>query len=202
MNRSFLIRIIPIIVIAGIVFNGCAVGPDFQKPETETPEYFFNYDSLEVDTLVNLKWWEIFNDPVLDTIVVTALRENRNVNIAIARIEEARASLGFTEADIYPRLDIQGGAARGNFNGGLKFDSETNNFFIAPVVNWEIDFWGKFRRATESAQAEYLASEFSLRTIQISLITEVVSTIFYCLTIEIDLKFPRKLSIPVLKASE
>jgi multidrug efflux system outer membrane protein len=166
----------------GVFLYSCAVGPDFQKPETHVPKYFTNYDSLAVDTLVNVKWWEIFNDPILDTLVLTALQENKNVNIAISRIEEARANLGFTEADIFPRVDLQGSATRGTYvGGGLKLDSESNGFFIAPVVNWEIDFWGKFRRANESAQAQYLASEFSLRKIQISLISEVVSTYFLLL---------------------
>jgi len=170
------------LLLLAIILYSCAVGPDFQKPEMQTPKYFSNYDSLAVDTLVNLKWWDIFNDPVLDTIVITALKENKNVNIAIARIEEARANLGFTEADIYPGIDLQGDATRGNYaGGGVKLDSEANGFFIAPVVNWELDFWGKFRRANESAQAQYLASEFSLRKIQISLITEVVSTYFLLL---------------------
>jgi multidrug efflux system outer membrane protein len=170
------------LLLLGVFLYSCAVGPDFQKPETQVPKYFTNYDSLAVDTLVNLKWWEIFNDPTLDTLVITALQQNKNVNIAISRIEEARANLGFTEADIYPRFDIQGEAKRGNYAGsGIQLDSETNGFFIAPVVNWEIDFWGKFRRANESAQAQYLASEFSLRKIQISLISEVVSTYFLLL---------------------
>ena len=181
MNRRSKKYSVASLLLLGTILYSCAVGPDFQKPEMQTPKYFTNYDSLAVDTLVNLKWWEIFNDPILDTLVVTALIENKNVNIAIARIEEARANLGFTEADIFPRFDIQGGATRGNFTGGIKLDSETNNFFIAPVVNWELDFWGKFRRANESAQAEYLASEFSLRKIQVSLISEVVSTYFLIL---------------------
>jgi multidrug efflux system outer membrane protein len=175
--------------LLGVFLYSCAVGPDFQKPETQTPAYFFNSDSSAVDTLVNLKWWEIFNDPTLDTLVITALQQNKNVNIAISRIEEARANLGFTEADIFPRVDLQGSATRGTYvGGGLKLDSESNGFFIAPVVNWEIDFWGKFRRANESAQAQYLASEFSLRKIQISLITEVVSTYFLLLDYKDRLK--------------
>jgi outer membrane protein, multidrug efflux system len=179
--------------LLGIIFYSCAVGPDFQKPETQVPKYFTNYDSLAVDTLVNLKWWEIFNDPTLDTLVITALQQNKNVNIAISRIEEARANLGFTEADIYPRFDIQGEAKRGNYAGsGIQLDSETNGFFIAPVVNWEIDFWGKFRRANESAQAQYLASEFSLRKIQISLISEVVSTYFLLLDYRERLKISER----------
>jgi multidrug efflux system outer membrane protein len=181
MSKRFNIRTVLFLFVLGILFYSCAVGPDFQKPQMEIPQNF-NYDSLATDSLVNLKWWELFNDPVLDTLVITALNENRNVLIAISRIEEARANLGFTKADIFPRIDLQGQATRGNYlGGGTKLDSEVNGFFIAPVVNWEIDFWGKFRRANESAKAQYLASEFSLRKIQISLITEVVSTYFILL---------------------
>jgi multidrug efflux system outer membrane protein len=180
MSSRFYKKHIPLLFLIGLLSYSCAVGPDFQKPDVQVPQYF-RYDSLATDSLVNLKWWEIFKDPVLDTLVITALKENKNVLIAISRIEEARANLGFTEADIFPKIDLQGGAARGNFTGGLKLDSEVNNFFIAPVVNWELDFWGKFRRANESAKAQYLASEFSLRKIQISLITEVVSTYFLLL---------------------
>ncbi|MEJ2195956.1 MAG: efflux transporter outer membrane subunit [Ignavibacteriaceae bacterium] len=197
MNRRLNKLSVVALFFLGIILYSCAVGPDFQKPETQVPKYFTNYDSLAVDTLVNLKWWEIFNDPILDTLVLTALQENKNVNIAIARIEEARANFGFTEADIYPRFDIQGEAKRGNYAGSsIQLDSETNGFFIAPVVNWEIDFWGKFRRANESAQAQYLASEFSLRKIQISLISEVVSTYFLLL----DYRERLKISESTLKS--
>ncbi len=128
--------------------------------------------------------------PVLDTLVRIALNENKNVNIAVSRLEEARATLGFTKADIYPRLDIQATATRGNLVGGsLQSESTNNSFFIAPVVNWEIDFWGKFRRANEAARAELMASTYSLRTVQIGLISEVVSTYFLLLD------FQRRLEI-------
>jgi multidrug efflux system outer membrane protein len=197
MNRSFSRISTHLLFLIGIIFYSCAVGPDFQKPESKIPTYFFNNDSIAVDTLVNLKWWEIFNDPTLDTLVITALQQNKNVNIAISRIEESRANLGFTKADLYPRIDIEGSATRGTYvGGGLKLDSESNGFFIAPVVNWEIDFWGKFRRANESAQAQYLASEFSLKKIQISLITDVVSTYFQLL----DFKERLKISEETLKS--
>lgn len=197
MNRRMNKFSVLALFLLGVFIYSCAVGPDFQKPETKVTDYYFNNDSMAVDTLVNLKWWEIFNDPILDTLVITALQQNKNVNIAISRIEESRANLGFTKADLYPRIDIQGSATRGTYvGGGLKLDSESNGFFIAPVVNWEIDFWGKFRRANESAQAQYLASEFSLKKIQISLITDVVSTYFQLL----DFKERLKISEETLKS--
>ncbi len=166
---------IPVLIYT---LSNCSMGPDFQKPDVETPAQY-RYDSLKVDSVATLKWWDLFNDPVLDTLIITALRENKDLLIAISRIEEARARLGFTGADQYPKLDIKADALRGNIQSKQFGLEQTNNaFFIGPVLSWEIDFWGKFRRATESARAQLLASEFSLRTVQISLISEVISTYF------------------------
>lgn len=159
---------------------GCMLGPDFQKPVVETPEYF-QFETLKDDSQIDLKWWELFDDPTLYSLVSIALNENKNVLIAASRIEEARALLGFTKADALPRVDIEAMASRGNLAGVAKTESVNNNYYIAPVLSWEIDFWGKFRRANESALAELLATEYSLRTIQISLISEVVSTYFLLL---------------------
>jgi len=177
--------------IAVFLLAGCMVGPDFQKPAVETPEGFRFADPEAVET-VNLKWWELFDDPALDTLVLSALRENKDVLIAASRVEEARASLGFTRADMYPTFDIQAGAGTGDFAGGRKSDSTDSNFFIAPTLNWEIDFWGKFRRANDAARAELVASEYSMRTVQISLISEVVSTYFLLLDLEMRLAISRE----------
>ncbi len=179
MKKSLLLLIgIPVLIYT---LSSCSMGPDFQKPKIETPVQY-RYDSLKVDSVATLKWWDLFNDSVLDTLIVTALRENKNLLVAISRIEEARANLGFTGADQYPKLGIQGDASRSNLISKSLGSSEINNsFFIGPVLSWEIDFWGKFRRATESARAQLLASEFSLRTVQISLISEVISTYFLLL---------------------
>ena len=172
----FLLAIIPL-----FFFSNCAVGPDFQQPQVDTLEVY-RYDSLDVvDTLAVLKWWELFSDPILDTLIRQALDQNRDLRIAAARIEEARANLGFTGADRYPKLDIQAGATRGNYTGGIQLQTTGNNFFITPVLNWEIDFWGKYRRAAESAEAQLFASEYTLRKVQISLISEVIGTYFLLL---------------------
>jgi multidrug efflux system outer membrane protein len=171
-----------------MVLAGCMLGPDFVKPEVETPaEYRFDADKAAVD--VNLMWWELFDDPVLYELVTAALENNRDVKIAVSRIEEARATLGFTKADQYPYIGIEGDARGGNYFGLSRSETTDTAAFIAPTLSWEIDFWGKFRRSTESAQASLLASEYSLRTIQLSLISEVAST-YYRL-----LDFRRRLQI-------
>ena len=183
-------RLARIVTLWLFVFHtGCMMGPDFQRPVMETPDAF-KIEDKEAEAVVNLKWWELFNDPVLESLVTAALHNNKDIMIAASRIEEARASLGFIKADMYPRLDIEAGASRGSYIGRSKVDTD-NKFFIAPTLSWEIDFWGKFRRATESARAEFMGSEYSFRTVQISLISEVVSSYFLLLDYHQRLKISK-----------
>jgi len=177
-------KFISIFLIISIVLSGCMVGPDFKEPEFDNLPGEFRFSDENDQQEVNLVWWELFNDPVLVSLVNTALVQNKDLLIAISRIEEARSFLVFTEADLYPRFDLQGGANKGNFNGGIissDSDEPKNSAFISPVVNWEIDFWGKFRRANESARAQLLATEYAKKTVQISLISEVVGSYFMML---------------------
>ena len=160
-----------------LLLAGCAMGPDFKTPVVETPDKYMMQDAPTKEA-VNLKWWELFDDPVLYTLVTTALEYNRDLKIAAARIDQARATLGFTRADQYPKVDVQGGASRGNFSGTARTESTDSNYFIAAPLTWEVDFWGRFRRATESARAELMASESALRAVQLSLISEVAGTYY------------------------
>jgi multidrug efflux system outer membrane protein len=179
-----------VLLTAGSV-AGCMVGPDFQKPIMNPPAHFKSVE-LQAETEVNLKWWELFNDPVLHTLVVSALEDNKDVKIAASRIQQARAALGFATADLFPRLDLTSEASRGNTAGTRQMNSTDNNFFAAGALSWELDFWGKFRRATESARADLMASEYSLRAIQISLIAEVVSTYYRLLDYHQRLEISRR----------
>ena len=173
-----LVKIVALVIIAPLA--GCMMGPNFQKPDVETP-YNFRFAESEPEAAANLKWWELFNDPVLNSLIITALTDNKDAMIAASRIEEARASLGFTRADQYPRLDIEGGARVGTFTGVSRSSTTDKSAYIAPVLSWEIDFWGKYRRSTESARAQLMASEYSLRTVQIGLISEVAGTYYLLL---------------------
>jgi multidrug efflux system outer membrane protein len=184
-------KFVLIIILAAILpLTGCMLGPDFEKPVVDTPEHYRFSDS-QTETNINLKWWELFNDPALYSLVTSALKNNKDVMIAASRIEQARASLGFTEADFYPRFDIDAGASRGTYVSGTKVKKD-DIFFIAPTISWEIDFWGRFRRANEASLAELMASESSLRTIQISLISEVVGTYFLLLDYQQSLEISKQ----------
>ncbi len=167
-----------VVVLMGL--TGCTLGPNFVKPDMTPPEAY-RTDIMPATSADDLKWWELFDDPMLYDLVTTALANNKDIGIAVSRMEEARASLGFTRADQFPQLDLQGGANRGTFSGGVRSEDTNYYAYIAPVLSWEIDFWGKYRRATESARATLLASEYAVKTVQLALVSEVASAYYILL---------------------
>ncbi len=166
--------------ILGLMFSGCSVGPDFEKPQIDTLKTF-RFDSVKTDSAVNIEWWDLFKDPKIRWLVNTALLNNKDLKIAAARIEQANAMLTYIGADRFPSVGYSGNAARGNYAGGTKLESEANAFSIFPTLNWEIDFWGKYRRATEAARAQLLASEYGYKTVELNLVSLVISTYFLLL---------------------
>ncbi len=173
-----------------IFLSGCKLGPDFQKIDYSGPDTF-RFDSITTDTIVNLRWWELFDDPMLDSLINVALVENKDLLIAAARIEAAKANLGLTKADQWPSFGYSAGVGSGNFGGGL-LTNNTSSVSAYPEMSWEIGFWGKYRRLNESAQAELVASEYGKRTIQIGLISAVASTYFSLLEYKTNLEISKK----------
>ncbi len=187
-------RLLKILLLALLVtyISGCAVGPNFQKPVVTSPEKF-RFDFSGVDTTEILCWWDLFSDPVLDSLIRTAMRDNRDVRIAAARIEEARASVKYNSADIWPRLGYEGNIQSGNLTNVIATGKTDyfSNYYAAPVLSWELDFWGKYRRATESARDEMFATEYAHRSIMIILISEVTSLYFQLLDYDNRLEISR-----------
>ncbi len=177
-----------VLALCLLLFVGCAVGPDFKEPVVQTPDAY-RTSVMPAEAIDDLKWWELFDDPLLYSLITAALENNRDLAIAVSRIEEARAAVGFTRADQFPRLDVEAGAQTGNFNGGSRSTDTTATVYLAAPLSWEIDFWGKFKRATESARAELMASEYGLKVVQLALIAEVAGA-YYRL-----LDFHRRLDI-------
>ncbi|BBO75711.1 RND transporter [Desulfosarcina widdelii] len=169
------------LTLACVWLVGCAVGPDFKDPEMGTPEAF-RTRAMPATSADDLKWWELFDDPMLTTLIETALENNRDIKIAVSRIEQARATVGFTRADQYPTLNGRAGASTGNYNAGSRSTTGTNStFYLDAPLTWEIDFWGRYRRATDAARAELTASDYGLKTIQLSLIADVAVSYYQLL---------------------
>jgi len=189
----------PFIIIIATLFtiNACMVGPKFQKPLSLIDSTaIYRYDSLQLamtDSVLNIKWWDLFKDPVLDTLIKISLRENKDILIASARIEQSRAAVGIAKADYWPKFGYQAGTMRGNVFNGLPTEggSAGNIFTGFGTLNWELDFWGKFRRSTEAAKAKLIASEYGRRTIQIGLISQIVGTYYTLLDFKWRLEISR-----------
>ena len=169
----------------------CKVGPNYVEPEDKTPVEF-RFTAEKTDSIINFKWWEIFNDPTLDTLIHTALRENKNLLIAASRIEQARANFKFNKADMGPKFGVQADAGVQNQFFGQNLDQNLETYGASATLNWELDFWGKFRRGNEAAQAELLASFYGKRAIEVALISEVAINYFQLLDFQTRLDISEK----------
>jgi multidrug efflux system outer membrane protein len=164
-------------LLLGFFALSCAVGPNYVEPEDTTPGDF-RYTGKKTDSIINLKWWEIFNDPVLDTLIHTALRENKDLLIAASRVEQARANVKFNKADYGPKIGVEGSGSATNSVLGVIGDQTFENYYARGTMSWELDFWGKYRRSTEAAQADLLATFYGKRAVEIALISEVAINYF------------------------
>ena len=164
-------------VLVVVLTISCKVGPNFRGSTYEAPSTY-RYVLQENDSLINLLWWEVFDDPVLDSLIRTALLNNKDVQIAASRVEQARANVGFNRAELGPKLGYNANAGRTNLLQSIHLEDPINSFSSSLVVNWEIDFWGKYRRATEAAKAELLASFYGKRAVELALISEVAQNYF------------------------
>lgn len=174
-------RSIFLILVVIIGFTSCKVGPNYVRPEYKSPDAF-RFNESTPDSVLNLKWWELFNNDELNGMIKRALVNNQDILIAASRIEEARANLGYNKASQYPQIGYSGNASRGLSNvPGSGVQGPFNDFAATAQLAWELDFWGKYRRATEAAQAELLATEYAHRVVQLAIISETTQLYFLLL---------------------
>ncbi len=179
-------------LLAACLAAGCAkVGPDYQRPETKVSEAWLETGDqrLKTETADYRNWWQVFKDPVLNNLIDTAYRENLNLRIAGVRVLEARAQLGVATGQLYPQTQqatgsveknresagtpfVGSGLTQGRFGGISYWQSQ-----VGLTASWEIDFWGKFRRAIESADASFLAAVANYDSTLVSL-TASVATLY------------------------
>lgn len=185
-------RIVLALVVVMLMVS-CKVGKNYQGADLSVPDryYFTQEDSLpddinlntkdlSKDNLSDLDFFSFFNDPVLDTLIQKSLKYNQDLNIASETILQAQDGIIVQRSAMLPNIGVEGRASRGNFQGFL-FPDVQNTFSATAFANWEIDFWGKFRRLNEAARARLLQSEEAYRATKLSLITSVASNYFLLL---------------------
>ena len=159
---------------------GCVVGPDYQRPEVDTPKAYL-YEPTATAAAADLEWWKRFEDPVLDGLIATALANNKNVQIAAANVEQAAGVLQSTRSPLYPQVGYQGAAARARFSDSSDtalpsgLSNPTNIYQVLAGATWEIDLWGHVRRQTEAAQANVLATEEARRGVILTLVANLAN---------------------------
>ncbi len=168
--------------LAIAVLSGCAVGPNYQQPPLTVPDVYRDVQGppAPAASLADQPWWEVFQDPVLTQLIDEALRNGYDVQLAAARVEEARARAGIARSEFFPSINYGGGWSRGRNPGTVfPFSTATTNLIDANVnFGWELDVWGRIRRLNEAAKAQYLASEDARRGVLLSLVSEVAKTYF------------------------
>ena len=179
-----------IAVALALAASGCALGPNYKRPAAPTPPTWREIPVAEAQSLANTAWWDLFDDPQLQELVKVALVENKDLKIAVERVEEARARYGFTKADLWPKVDLSGTAGRLRFNGGslvhtpegdqgaTSGGTETPLYAVSADVSWEIDFFGRIRRASEAQNALFLGTQEARRAAVLALVADVARTYF------------------------
>jgi multidrug efflux system outer membrane protein len=184
-------------ILLALMLLGCMVGPDYKRPMVETPS-FWHFEEKEAKKAANVPWWRQFDDPVLNELIQTALKENKDVRIAAARVEEFEGRYRTTRASILPRVGAGAGAGRSRVTekGPTPFPSSgknpANDFQIFLNASWEIDLWGKLRRATEAARANLLGTEEGRRAVVLTLVTSVASAYVNLRDLDMQLEIAKR----------
>jgi outer membrane protein, multidrug efflux system len=178
---------------------GCTVGPNYHRPAVDTPPAYRGETTgrssvASAESLGNEKWWQVFQDPVLQQLIRTALKQNYDVQIAASRVLEAQAQLGITRANQFP---MAGAGADIYSERNPKISSafpsyEANAGQINFSVIWNLDFWGKYRRETEAARANVLASEWGRRAVLTSVVSSVATEYLQLRQLDLALDISRK----------
>jgi len=161
-----------IVAAALLAGAGCTLGPDYKRPPVPAPGTF-RESAPAAESVADVPWWELFGDSVLVALIDSALVNNRDLRGAVARISEARASLGIVRSQLFPRLNY---SADGSYSGSLGEDGQADGVGgVSIAASWQIDLWGRIRRSKEAALEELLATEEAYRGVTISLVAEVAN---------------------------
>jgi outer membrane protein, multidrug efflux system len=156
------------------------------------PDWRASYESRALDARTGLGWAELIKDPALQALIDTAVQNNRDVRVAIATINEFRAEYGVAKGAYYPRIDGVVNAGREKIQILPGQSTAFNVVQITANLQWELDFWGRLRRNTEAARAEYLSSEEGRRSVILTLISDVATAYLQLRELDLDLEISQR----------
>jgi outer membrane protein, multidrug efflux system len=175
------------------LFLGCAVGPNYHRPVVQTPNSFRDLADnpqlqAQAASYADLPWWQVFQDPKLQELIRTALKQNYDLQLATERINAARAQLAVTRSSLFPQM-----SGNANFNGGKENIAQSRYNFLTLTADaaFQLDFFGRLRRANEAARAQLLATEDARQVVALTLVSDVASDYFTLLQLDLQLAITR-----------
>jgi outer membrane protein, multidrug efflux system len=177
-------------ILAASLITGCKVGPNYKRPTIATPTTYRDFNEnpqaeAQAASYADLPWWKVFQDPVLQDLIRTALKQNYDLQTATERINSARAQLTITRSSLFPQVQ---GEAQGTGYKEQQFQSTGNFLALTADASFQLDLFGKLRRETEAARAQVLATEMARRTVVLTLVSDVASDYFALLELDLQLK--------------
>jgi multidrug efflux system outer membrane protein len=182
------------VIVGSAMLAGCMVGPKYHRPAVQTPNSFRDPADnpqlqAQVASYADLAWWQVFQDPKLQELVRTALKQNYDLQIATERINTARAQLAITRSSLFPQV-----SGNANFNGGKENQQQSRYNFLTLTADaaFQLDFFGKLRRANEAARAQMLATEDARQVVALTLVSDVATDYFTLLQLDLQLAITRE----------
>ena len=184
-------------ILLGTAFaaSSCMMGPDFKPVDMPMPAAFRGAPAA-TESIADLPWWKVFKNKDLQDLLTDTYNNNRDLKATMARVEKARQYITITEAPLFPWADYSGSVSKGsNYTGGSIV--QTTGTTLTPGaldagISWELDIWGKTRRMTEAARADYLASEEGQRALMLSLLRQVADSYLQLLQLDEQLAIVQK----------
>jgi outer membrane protein, multidrug efflux system len=178
-----------ILLLAAVMLSACMVGPNYHRPVVQTPTTFRGPDEsqqseAQVKSFADLPWWEVFHDSQLQELIRTALKQNYDLQLAIERVNAARAQVGIVRSNEFPMVSVNPEFSGGKTEQGIK----SNIFTLAADVVFQVDLFGRYRRATEAARAQLLGTKDAQQTVVLTLVSDVAADYFLLRDLDLQLQ--------------
>jgi outer membrane protein, multidrug efflux system len=181
------------ILLAAFMLSGCAVGPNYHRPVVQTPAAFHAPDesqqtATQTASFADLPWWQVFHDPQLEELIRTALKQNYDLQLAVERVNAARAQVGIVRSNEFPMVSLDPTFSGGKTDQNIK----SNIFSLAGDVVFQVDLFGRYRRATEASRAQLLGTQDAQQTVILTLVSDVASDYFLLRDLDLQLQITKE----------
>ena len=178
-----------LVTLSALMLSACMVGPNYHRPILQTPTSFRGPDQppqteAQTTSFADLPWWEVFHDPQLQQLIRTALKQNYDLQLAVERVTAARAQVGIVRSNEFPMVSLNPEFAGGKTDQGIK----SNIFTLAADVVFQVDLFGRYRRATEAVRAQLLGTQDAQQTVVLTLVSDLASDYFLLRDLDLQLQ--------------